>query len=131
MPIIIDGWNLVRNEKSILDDAEKDSLESAGELISCLDDFQRTHKDPIVLVFDSANEYLDMKYTSTAALKIVAAKDADVYIKRYIDDMPENQRRNLRVVSSDGEIYYYARRSCANPVKSEDFWNKLTGRDRV
>ena len=131
MPIIIDGWNLIRNEKSILDDAGRDSLESAEELINCLADFQRTHKDPIVLVFDSTNEYLDMKYTSTATLKIVPARDADEYIKRYIDSIPEKQRANLRVVSSDGAIYYYAKSSRANPLRSEDFWNKLTRRNNV
>ena len=126
MPIIIDGWNLIRNKRSVIDDTDRDSLEAAGLLINYLGDFQRKHGDPITLVFDSTNEYLDIKYTSTPKLKIVPAKDADIYIKRYIDSVPERQRANLRVVSSDGDVYYYAKRSYAVPVKSEDFWDKLT-----
>jgi predicted RNA-binding protein with PIN domain len=125
MPIIIDGWNLVRSERSAIDDLEGDSLESAEALIGCLADFQRKHKDPIILVFDSSNEYLGLKYTGTEKLKVVAAKNADAYIKKYIDDLPAGQRANLRVVSSDNEIYFYARSSSAKPVKSEEFWNKL------
>lgn len=125
MPIIIDGWNLIRDHASEIDDAEGDSLESAGLLISYLTDFQRTHKDPIILVFDSTHEYLGMKYTNTPKLRIVPAKDADEYIKRYIEDFPERQRSNLRVVSSDSDIYYYAKSRYAVPVKSGQFWDKL------
>ena len=131
MPIIIDGWNLIRNKRSVIDDTDRDSLEAAVALIDYLGDFQRKHKDPITLVFDSTNEYLDMKYTSTPKLKIVPAKDADSYIKRYIDSVPERQRANLRVVSSDGDVYYYAKSSYAVPVKSEDFWDKLKRREDV
>ena len=129
MPIIIDGWNLIRNKRSAIDDTDRDSLEAARVLIDYLGDFQRKHKDPITLVFDSTNEYLDMDYRSTAALKIVPAKDADAYIKRYIDSVPERQRGNLRVVSSDSDVYYYAKSSYAVPVKSEEFWNKLNRRE--
>jgi predicted RNA-binding protein with PIN domain len=125
MPIIIDAWNLIRNSESTVDDSDGDSLESAGELIALLSDFQRTHNDPITLVFDSTNEYLDLKYSSTPKLRIVPAKDADAYIKRYIDDVPQKQRLNLRVVSSDGEVYYYAKSSSAVAVKCEQFWDKL------
>ena len=125
MPIIIDGWNLIRNRRSLIDDTSRDSLEAARELINYLNDFQRKHKDPITLVFDSTNEYLDMQYSNTAKLKIVPARDADAYIKRHIDSVPERQRGNLRVISSDGDIYYYAKSSYAVPVKCEDFWDKL------
>lgn len=131
MPIIIDGWNLIRNKRSIIDDTDRDSLESARALIEYLGDFQRMHKDPITLVFDSTNEYLDMNYTNTTKLKIVPAKDADAYIKRYIDSVPERQRGNLRVVSSDNDVYYYAKSSYAVPIKSEDFWSKLTRSEDV
>lgn len=131
MPIIIDGWNLIRNKRSLIDDTECDSLEAARSLIDYLCDFQKRHKDPITLVFDSTNEYLDMEYTNTAKLKIVPTKDADAYIKRYIDGIPERQRGNLRVVSSDGDVYYYAKSAYAVPVKSEHFWDKLRGEDHV
>ena len=127
MPIIIDGWNLIRNKKSVIDDTSRDSLEAAIALIDYLGDFQRRHRDPITLVFDSTNEYLDMEYINTAKLRIVPAKDADAYIKRYVDSVPERQRGSLRVVSSDGAVYYYAKRSYAVPVKCEEFWGKLIG----
>ena len=125
MPIIIDGWNLIRNHMSEIDDAYGDSLESARLLVSFLNDFQRTHKDPITLVFDSKREHLDIDYTNTLKLKIVPARNADKYIKKYIDDFPQRQRGSLRVVSSDNDIYFYAKAGYAVPVKSEQFWDKL------
>lgn len=123
MPIIIDGWNLIRHEGSGIDD--DDALAGAGELIAILGKFQEAHADPIILVFDSKNEYLDMPLTNTAKLHIVAARDADSYIKKHIDEVPARQRRNLRVVSSDRSVYFYAKDSGATPVKCEEFWGKL------
>lgn len=131
MPILIDGWNLIRNSKSDIDDDDSDSLESARALVGYLGNFQRSHRDPITLVFDSSHEHLDFKYVNSPALKIVAAKNADEYIKRRIDDTPENQRRNLRVVSSDLEVYYFARDRYAIPLKCEEFWDTLRRRRHV
>ncbi|MFH1190489.1 MAG: NYN domain-containing protein [Candidatus Omnitrophota bacterium] len=125
MPIIIDGWNFIRNRRSRINDDSGDSLESARTLIAYLGDFQSTHNDPIVLVFDSTNEYLDIPYTSTPKLKIVAARDADEYIKRYVEETPDRQRRNVRVVSSDNDVYYFAKSYSATPVRCEEFWDKL------
>lgn len=130
MPIIIDGWNLIRNESSSINDEERDGLEAAGELISYLSDFQATHNDPIILVFDSTNEFLGLDYEKSDKLKVVPAKNADNYIKKYIDKTPERQRRNLRVVSSDKDVFYYAKSGYATPVKSEEFWSKLNGEGR-
>ena len=126
MPIIIDGWNLIRNRKSSIRDDDMDSLESARILIAYLTDFQSTHNDPIILVFDSTNEYLDIRYTSTPKLKVVAARNADNYIKRYVEDTPDRQRRNIRVVSSDSDIYFYAKSYSATPLRCEEFWDKLS-----
>ena len=128
MPIIIDGWNLIRDRRSDIRDDDSGSLESARTLISYLTQFQETHSDPIVLVFDSTNEYLDMRYTSTPKLRIVPAKNADDYIKKYIEDTPDRQRRNVRVVSSDNDIYFYAKSYSATPLRCEEFWHKLNGR---
>lgn len=125
MPLLIDGWNLIRNKASDIDDDEGDSLESARRLISCLGRFQETHNDPVLLVFDSTNEFLGINHRNSQKFSVIPARDADDYIKRWIDKTPENQRRNLRVVSSDNEIYYYARSSYATPIKSEEFWQKL------
>ena len=125
MPIIIDGWNFIRDRRSPLIDDDGDSLRSAYSLISHLEEFRRTHKDPIVLVFDSSHEYMDIDYKNNKGLTIIPSKDADDYIKRYIGRTPERQRRNLRVVSSDNSIYFYAKSSYATPVKCADFWAKL------
>jgi len=125
MPILIDGWNLIRNQRSDIDDDDSDSLESAKALVGYLNTFQKTHKDPITLVFDSSYEYLDFKYANSPSLRIIPTKDADRYIKKRIDDTPENQRRNLRVVSSDREVYYFAKSRYAVPIKCEEFWDKL------
>jgi len=126
MPIIIDGWNLLRSDSSRINDDGDRSIESAIELIAYLEDFQRLRGDPIVLVFDSTKEYLGIDRQNTAKLTVIAAKNADKYIKKYIDNVPERQRRNLRVVSSDNEIYFYAKSAYAEPQKSEEFWKKLT-----
>lgn len=128
MPIIIDGWNFIRNRSSDIRDDDRDSLDSARALIAYLTDFQHTHNDPIVLVFDSSCEYLDIRYTNTPKLTIVPARDADTYIKRYIEDAPDKQRRNIRVVSSDNDIYFFAKSYSATPIRCEEFWQKLRRR---
>ncbi len=114
---------MVRHEHSGID--HDDALTGASHLIAILEKFQQAHADPIILVFDSKNEYLDIPNRSTAKLHIVAAKDADGYIKRYIDKIPERQRRTLRVVSADRSLYFYAKDARATPVKCEEFWGKL------
>lgn len=123
VPIIIDGWNFIRNRNSPIKD--EDALESARILIACLQAFQLTHNDPIILVFDSKNEFLDIRYQSSPNLRIVPTMDADNYIKRHIEKIPQRQRRNIRVVSSDNSLYYYARTCYATAIKCEEFWNKL------
>jgi predicted RNA-binding protein with PIN domain len=125
MPIIIDGWNFIRDRRSGIRDDGEDSLPAAKMLIAYLQDFQHSHNDPIILVFDSRHEFLDIDYKNSPKLRIVPAQDADNYIKRYIDKTPERQRRNLRVVSSDSDVYYYAKSSYATPLKCEEFWNKI------
>lgn len=131
MPIIIDGWNLIRDRSSAIRDDDTDSLEAAAKMISYLTQFQLTHSDPIVLVFDSSNEFLDMHYTNSQLLTVVPARSADAYIKKYIDETPERQRRNLRVVSSDNDVYFYAKSSYATPMRCGEFWGKLRGRRYV
>ena len=69
MPILVDGWNLIRNPRSDIDDDDSDSLESAKALVGYLNTFQKTHRDPITLVFDSSHEHLDFKYSNSPALK--------------------------------------------------------------
>ena len=123
MPILIDGWNFIRDPKSRLKD--KEPLQAAGVLIGYLQNFQLTHNDPIILVFDSKREFLDMKYKNSPKLTVVPTRDADDYIKRYIDQIPTRQRRNIRVVSSDNSVYYYARSCYAMVIKCEEFWNKF------
>ena len=123
MPILIDGWNFIRDPRSRLKD--KEPLEAAGLLIGYLQTFQLTHSDPIILVFDSKREFLDMKYRNSPKLTVIPARDADDYIKRYLDQIPTRQRRNIRVVSSDNSVYYYARSSYATVIKCEEFWSKL------
>lgn len=123
MPIIIDGWNLARNDRSGIED--EDALEAASALLSFLECFQETHSDPMIVVFDSSSAHLDLPRGESRGIKVVAVRDADDYIKRYIDKVPERQRRNVRVVSSDTGVYYYAKSSYAVPVRSEDFWSKI------
>lgn len=123
MPIIIDGWNLIRHDLSGI--KEDDALAGARILLSRLENFQRTHADSVIVVFDSKSGYLDISYRNTEKLKIIAAFDADSHIKNYIEKVPSRQRRNLRVVSSDRRVYFYAKDAGATPIKSEEFWRKL------
>lgn len=125
MPILIDGWNFIRDRSSPIDDGRVDSLDAAMTLVSYLEDFQASHGDPITVVFDSKRQFLGIDRINTEKLKIVPACNADSYIKKYIEDFPQRQRRNLRVVSSDNEIYYFARSCGAAPVKSHEFWARL------
>jgi predicted RNA-binding protein with PIN domain len=125
LPIIIDGWNFLRAPESRISDDNTDSLDAAERLIAWLQGFQQTHRDPIILVFDSTNEYLELRYSNSPQLTVVPSRDADAYIKRYIDETPEKQRRNLRVVSSDNDVFYYAKSSYATPLRCGEFWSKL------
>lgn len=125
MPIIIDGWNFIRDRSSPISDDDGDALDSALHLIAYLNRFQKTHSDPMIVVFDSKREHLDFDYENTPALKIVAAKSADQYIKRYIEKVPERQRRNLRVISTDNEVFFFAKSSYATPIRCEEFWPKI------
>ena len=128
MAIIIDGWNFIRDASSDIEDSESDSLVSARMLIGRLETFQIYHNDPIMIVFDSTNEFLGLGYKNHPKLSVIAARDADEYIKRYLDKTPEKQRKNIRVVSSDNDVFYYAKSSYAVPVKCRDFWKKLNER---
>jgi len=128
MPIVIDGWNFIRNDVSSIRDDDGDSLIAARLLIELLSDFQESHKDPIVVVFDSRNEYLDLDYRDTPKLRVIPARNADDRIKELIDSTPRAERPNLRVVSSDNDVYYYARSERAIPVRSEEFWEKIDGK---
>lgn len=123
MPVIIDGWNFIRDKSSPIRD--EDALESARILMAHLQGFQITHNDPIILIFDSKHEFLRLRYQNSPKLKVIPTKNADNYIKRYIDKIPQRQRRNLRVVSSDNSLYYYAKDAYATPIKCEEFWNVL------
>ena len=125
MPIIIDGWNFIRNRSSPISDDNGDALDSALHLIAYLNRFQKTHGDPIIVAFDSRREHLDFDYENTPMVKIVAAKNADQYIKKYIEKVPEKQRRNLRVVSSDNEVFFFAKSFYATPIRCEEFWSKM------
>lgn len=131
MPIIIDGWNLIRDRRSDIEDEGDDSLEAARVLITYLKRFQESHSDPIILVFDSTNEYLGIPYNNTDKLTVVPARDADSYIKRYIEATPDRQRRNVRVVSSDNDIYFFAKSYSAIPLRCDEFWPKLRMRARA
>jgi predicted RNA-binding protein with PIN domain len=125
MPIIIDAWNFIRDENSIIDDTRGSGLEVAGELISCLEAFQTTHNDPIILVFDSRTAFLDVPCRKNAKFAVVATRNADEYIKKYVEKVPEKQRRNLRVVSSDTDVYYHAKSSYATAIRCGEFWSKV------
>jgi predicted RNA-binding protein with PIN domain len=125
MPIIIDGWNFIRNRGSDIDDTDGDALDSAKALMGRLGYFRRKHNDPIIVVFDSRCEHLDTGHENDAGLKAVATRDADAYIKKYVDGIAGPQRRNLRVVSSDNSVYYYAKSAHALPLRSEEFWDRI------
>ncbi len=125
MPLLIDGWNFISSNASDIQDDENDSLDSVQTLIAYLTHFQRAHADPIILVLDSAHEFLDLPHTNTRSLTLVATRNADMYIKKYIDATAVRQRRTVRVVSSDKSIYRYAGSAGATALTAEEFWEKL------
>lgn len=123
MPIIIDGWNFIRTSGSPLKNQEP--LAALRSLITLLKTFQVRHSDPIMLVLDSSSEFLDIPYRNSPKLKIVPAKNADNFIKHYLDKIPANQRKNYRVVSSDLDVFDYSRQLSATAIKCADFWPKI------
>ena len=124
MPIIIDGWNLIRDERSPVD--LDDAIASAQALVRILVSYQRAHRDPITVVFDSKRGHLELAHTNNEQLTAIPAKDADGYIMKFVANIPEKQRRNVRVVSSDNKVYYHAKSHYATPITSDEFWQTLT-----
>jgi len=130
MPLIIDGWNLLRNKNSDIKVHRDSLMDSVGALVSRLEVYQMCHSDPITVVFDSRRRDSRIAFPRTSRLRILTAEDADDHIKRSIESTPPEQRRNLRVVSSDNEICAYAKLHSATVLRSDEFWAKLK-RDRA
>jgi predicted RNA-binding protein with PIN domain len=123
MPILIDGWNLIKDKSSVL--KNQTPLAAAQALIGYLFTFQITHNDPILLILDSKKECLALHHRDSAKLQIIPTPNADSFIKKYVDRTAANQRRNIRVVSSDLDIYDFARHCQATVIKCSEFWRKL------
>jgi len=123
--IVIDGYNLIHRVAELRAFLEED-LEAARErLLAYLMAYQATRKIEIVVVFDGEN--VGLPHTrSQGGVQVVFSKPpqkADALLKQLI--LNERNRRRLTVVSSDKEIFGYARTLGAQCLRSEQFFEKF------
>jgi predicted RNA-binding protein with PIN domain len=120
MPVIIDGYNLLRA-------IEKLGLMEITDIKMChvISHYLKSNDEWGVIVFDGIGPR-DKSGFNFSNLKIIfsgAAKDADSIIEKEIAENSAPQR--LTVVSSDRRIRFAAKKRKAPDVKSDAFWHQI------
>jgi predicted RNA-binding protein with PIN domain len=119
MPTIIDGYNFIGRASGL-------TLGEPGveeRLISIIARLQRKKRGRYVIVFDGSNnednEFPSYKHGSVLVYFSPPGVDADTLIKTMIRD--SQNKKELKIVTSDNEIIDYAVSHGAKTVKSELF----------
>ena len=120
MPVIIDGYNLLRS-------IEKLGLEDITDVKMChvISHYLKSNDDWGVVVFDGIGPR-DKSGFNFSNLKIVfsgANTEADSIIEKEIAENSAPKR--LIVVSSDRRIRFAAKKRSAPDVKSDIFWHQV------
>ncbi len=123
MPLIIDGYNLLRTVEKM--DSEGPKISDAG-MCRALSEYLRLTCQKGEIVFDGLGPPDKSVFNNIAYLEIIFSgtnTDADSII---IDKIERNTApRNLIVVSSDRELRNAAASRHAVPIKSDLFWMQL------
>jgi len=123
MPIIIDGYNLLRSVQKGSEDFE--SL-SDIQLCQIVDRFLKLTGEKGEIVFDGIGPRDKSRFDNISNLEVFFAgvgSDADTVIEDKIK--ASTAPRRLTVVSNDRRIAKAARARKATAVKSQVFWNNL------
>lgn len=123
MPLIIDGYNLLRTVEKF--DPEGPRVSDAG-MCRAISDYLRLTCQKGEIIFDGVGPPDKSVFNNVHYLEIIfsgTGRDADSII---IDKIERNTApRNLIVVSSDRELRNAAASRQAVPVKSDVFWMQL------
>lgn len=124
MPIIIDGYNYIGAVRDIsLNEPDKEE-----KLINKIAYFSSGYKKKITIVFDGQKSsiYKEGAKYKRGHINIVISrypKTADETIKIMIDT--SNHKRDLTIVSSDQDIYKYAKKSGAKAINCLEFERQI------
>ena len=122
--IIVDGYNLIRQSKS-LRHLDQQSLELGRDaLLESLVQYKRLKSHKITVVFDGnmVSQPSNVKQSGMNIHYSVPPKNADVVIKILLKK--KLNHRNITVISSDNEVTGFARTCQANTMRSEEFYRK-------
>jgi len=123
---IIDGYNLLYKSSDLKKNIETDINSAREKLILQLDNFFSSKRASVYLVFDGVSNFTHFNPYSTPKIRVLFSKKnqkADILIKKIID---ESQNKSLiTVISSDHEVYQYAKVSRCKAIKSEEFLQKM------
>lgn len=119
----IDGNNVIGKDKNLRRVHRSDPSASREGLAFKVDRWANGKKIKVVIFFDGHpgaainTNFIEIRYSGN--------KPADELIKNAIDH--QRNTLNVTVISSDSEVFNYARVSRCNPVPSEDFCKSLEG----
>ena len=124
--IIIDGYNLIRQSRSLSILDMQDIQLGRDTLVDMLAAYKKVKSHRITVVFDgTTTPEFSQKQDRQKGISILFShkgESADTVIKK----MARNERQRALVVSSDQDIVQSAAASGAATVSAHDFENKLT-----
>jgi len=123
MPVLIDGNNLLYAAW----DAEPDRIPSRETLCQKLGQWARITGEKVTIVFDGPRPPADRARQISAvdvAVSYSGGCSADDVLIHMLET--DSAARRLLVVSSDREIAHAARRRRAKPIRSDEYWERLT-----
>jgi len=123
--IIIDGYNLIHSIPRLKNQLSVDLESARDDLIDMLSRYKMKKKVDITVVFDGRAGSIENKDTKKGIIVHFshAPEKADQVIKRLIDKY--EQEKGVMVVSSDREIFDYAKMCGLKRVRSGNFAVKL------
>lgn len=123
---VIDGYNLVHKSSVLKKIIDEDLSIAREKLILQLDNFFSSKRASVYVVFDGNSNLTYLNSYSTPNIRVLFSKKsqkADILIKKIIDE--SKNKSLITVISSDHEVYQYAKVSRCKAIKSEEFLNRM------
>jgi len=123
--IIIDGYNLIHSIPKLKNKLNSDLESARNDLTDMLFRYKNKKKVDITVVFDGRAGSIESKDRKKGIVVYFshAPEKADQVIKRLIDK--NEKEKGVMVVSSDREIFDYAKMCGLKRVRSDNFTDKL------
>lgn len=118
---LIDGNNVIGKDRQLNKIHKNDPTASREGLVFRVDRWAASKKIKVVIFFDGHPKFAIN--STSAEIRYSGNKTADELIKSAIDQ--QRNTLNVFVISSDTEVFNYARVSRCNPVLSEEFCKSL------